>query len=62
MMDAFTQDALERAARLSRLERAATAMENIPIRRRDGRPLLAAVLALLLTLYPGMSAAAELLM
>ena len=57
-MDAFTHDALERAARLSRLEAAAVALQDVPARRRDVRMLLAAALALLLALYPGLSAAA----
>lgn len=60
-MDAFTRDALCRAARLSRLERAAAALENAPARRWDVRALLAAALALLLVLYPGMSAAASMI-
>ena len=60
-MDALTQDALERADRLSRLERAAAALKTEPDRRRDVRAALAAALALLLALYPGMSAAAMLL-
>ena len=61
-MDDFTRDALARAASLSRLERAAAALEGVPARRRDLRALLAAALALLLALYPGMSAASSMLM
>lgn len=60
-MDTFTQDVMDRAARLSRLEQAAAALKDVPGRRRDVRALLAAALALLLTLYPGMSAAAMLM-
>lgn len=56
-MDPFAHDALNRAARLSELERAAALLEEIPSRRWDLRALMAAALALLLTLYPGMSAA-----
>lgn len=57
-MDAATRDALERAERLSRLERAAGLLADGPsVRQRDVRALLGAALALLLTLYPGMSAA-----
>lgn len=61
-MDAFTRDALERAARLSRLEEAALTVQEPPARRRDVRMLLATALALLLALYPGMSAAASRMM
>ena len=61
-MEAFTQDALNRAARLARLERAAAALPDGAARRRDVRALLAAALALLLTLYPGMSAASSIVL
>ena len=61
-MEAFTQDALNRAARLARLERAAASLPDGAARRRDVRTLLAAALALLLTLYPGMSAAASIVL
>ena len=57
-MDAFARDALDRAARLSRLEAAALVIQNTPARRRDVRMFFAAALALLLVLYPGLSAAA----
>ena len=61
-MEAFTRDAVARADRLARLECVAAAMEAIDsARRRDVRALLAAALALLLALYPGMSAAAMLM-
>ena len=61
-MDANARDAMARAARLSRLESAARALPESPARRRDVRALLAAALALLLALYPGMSAAAATMM
>lgn len=58
-MDAAARDALERAERLARLERAAeTLTREKPAARRDVRALLGAALALLLALYPAMSAAA----
>ncbi|MCH5287337.1 MAG: hypothetical protein J1E43_07940 [Christensenellaceae bacterium] len=57
-MEPFAHDALNRAARLSELERAAALLPEVPARRWDLHALLAAALALLLTLYPGMSAAA----
>ena len=58
-MESSVHDALERAARLSRLELAADRLPE-PIRRgRDIRAIFAIALALLLTLCPGMSAAAE---
>ena len=58
-MDDVTRDVLDRAARLSRLELAASLLGEEPsVRRRDLRALLGAALALLLALYPGMSAAA----
>lgn len=57
-MDAAARDALERAERLSRLERAARLLTDEPaVPRRDVRAVLGAVLALLIVLYPGMSAA-----
>lgn len=62
MMDNAARDVMDRAARLARLERAAAVIaREQPARRMDIRPLLAAALALLLSLYPGMSAAATLL-
>ena len=61
-MDDFTRDAMNRAARLARLERAAMALPEPMARRLDLRALLAAALALLLTLYPGMSAAATIVL
>ena len=57
-MDAAARDALERAERLSRLEQAARLLWDEPsVPRRDVRALLGAALALLIVLYPGMSAA-----
>lgn len=59
-MDEATRDVLNRAARLSQLELAAGLLEDeAPTRRRDLRALLGTALALLLALYPGMSAAAS---
>lgn len=57
-MKPLTRDALERAARLAKLELAADALSARTVRRLDVRALLAAALALLFSLYPGMSAAA----
>ena len=58
-MEPLTRDALARAARLSDLELAADRLPEPTARHRDFRAWLAAALALLVTLYPGMSAAAE---
>ena len=57
-MDTYARDAMERAARLSELELAAKMLPEPAAPRWDVRALLAAALALLITLYPGMSAAA----
>ena len=60
-MDAAARDALERAEKLARLERAADLLaQEQPVPRRDVRALLGAALALLLAFYPAMSAAAQL--
>ena len=58
-MEPSTRDALARAARLKELELAADRLPEPTAQRRDLRVWLAAFLALLATLYPGMSAAAE---
>ena len=59
-MEPSARDALNRAARLSRLELAAGLQPEGARRGRELRAIFAAALALLLMLYPGMSAAAEL--
>ena len=57
-MEPLARDALKRANRLSELERAAALLPADHGRRWDIRGLLVAALALLMTLYPGLSAAA----
>ena len=59
-MASLVHDALERAARLERLEAAADLLPEPAARRWNPRAWLAAALALLVALYPGMSAAAAL--
>ena len=56
-MEPSTRDALTRAARLERLELAAALLPEPETKRRDLRGWLAAALALLITCYPGISAA-----
>ena len=58
-MEPSTRDALERAARLSELELAADRLPEPTVHHWEFRAWLAAALALLRTLYPGMSAPAE---
>ena len=57
-MEPLARDALERANRLSKLEQAAALLPEVRGWRCDIRGLLVAALALLMTLYPGLSAAA----
>ena len=57
-MESLARDALDRADRLSELEQAAALLPAVRGRRWDIRGLLVAALALLMTLYPGLSAAA----
>lgn len=59
-MEPLARDALDRADRLSELERAAAFLPAGHGRRWDLRGLVVAALALLMTLYPGLSAAAML--
>lgn len=56
-MNEATQDVLNRAARLSQLEEAASLLAAPTPRGLDSRAWLGAALAVLLALYPSVSAA-----
>lgn len=57
-MKDYARDALARAEHLAELERAARVLTGAASSRRDLRAWIAAAVALLLSLYPGVSAAA----
>lgn len=61
-MNDAARDALRRAERIAALEEAAGMLYVREPMRRECRPLIAAALAALLALYPGLSAAAAMLL